>query len=72
MGYEPRLEPEVGLEVLSDLTDESLEGQLPDQQLGRLDQKPEGGHVQLVRGEMGRVGAILTKWERGDAPSGTS
>jgi len=31
-----RLESEVGLEVLSDLTDESLEGQLPDQELRRL------------------------------------
>ena len=29
-----RLEPEVGLEVLSDLTDETLEGKLPDQELG--------------------------------------
>jgi hypothetical protein len=30
------LEPEVGLEVLGDLTDETLEGQLPDQELRRL------------------------------------
>jgi hypothetical protein len=30
------LEPEIGLEVLSDLTDESLERQLTDQQLRRL------------------------------------
>ena len=30
------LESEVGLEVLSDLTNETLEGQLPDQELGRL------------------------------------
>ncbi len=30
------LEPEVGLEVLGDLPDQTLEGQLADQQLGRL------------------------------------
>jgi len=31
-----RLESEIGLEVLGDFTDQSLEGQLADQQLGRL------------------------------------
>ena len=31
-----RLEAEVGLEVLSDLTDETLEGELSDEELGRL------------------------------------
>ena len=31
-----RLEAEVGLEILSDFTDKTLEGQLADQQLGRL------------------------------------
>ena len=31
-----RLEAEVGLEVLCDLTDEALEGQLADEELGRL------------------------------------
>ncbi len=31
-----RLEAEVGLEVLGDLTNETLEGQLADEQLGRL------------------------------------
>ncbi|KAK6728828.1 hypothetical protein RB195_006095 [Necator americanus] len=31
-----RLEAKVGLEVLGDLTDEALEGQLADEQLGRL------------------------------------
>jgi histone H3 len=31
-----RLEAEIGLEVLSDLTDETLERKLPDQELGRL------------------------------------
>ena len=31
-----RLEAEVGLEVLGDLADQALEGQLADQQLGRL------------------------------------
>ena len=31
-----RLEPEIRLEVLGDLADETLEGQLADQQLGRL------------------------------------
>jgi len=30
------LEAEIGLEVLSDLTDQTLEGELSDQQLGRL------------------------------------
>ena len=30
------LESEIGLEVLSDLTDQPLEGKLPDQKLGRL------------------------------------
>ena len=30
------LEPQVGLEVLGDLPDQALEGQLADQQLGRL------------------------------------
>jgi histone H3 len=30
------LEAEVGLEVLSDLTDKTLEGQLADEELGRL------------------------------------
>ena len=30
------LEPKVGLEVLGDLTDEPLEGKLPDEQLGRF------------------------------------
>mgnify|MGYP005735125305 CR=1 FL=1 len=30
------LEPEVGLEVLGDLADEALEGELADEQLGRL------------------------------------
>jgi len=31
-----RLEAEVGLEVLGDLTDETLEGELSDEELGRL------------------------------------
>ena len=31
-----RLEAQVGLEVLGDLTDQALEGQLADQQVGRL------------------------------------
>ena len=31
-----RLEPEVSLEVLSDLTDKPLEGELADEELGRL------------------------------------
>ena len=31
-----RLESEVGLEVLSDLTDETLEGELSDEELGGL------------------------------------
>ena len=31
-----RLEPEIGLEVLGDLPDETLEGQLTDQELGGL------------------------------------
>ena len=31
-----RLESKVGLEVLGDLTDETLEWQLPDEKLGRL------------------------------------
>lgn len=31
-----RLEAEVGLEVLSDFTDQTLEGQLADQELGRF------------------------------------
>ena len=31
-----RLESEIGLEVLGDLTDETLEGQFPDEELGRL------------------------------------
>jgi hypothetical protein len=31
-----RLKSEVGLEVLGDLSDEALEGQLSDQELGRL------------------------------------
>lgn len=31
-----RLEAEIGLEVLGDLADEALEGQLADQELGRL------------------------------------
>ena len=31
-----RLEPEVGLEVLGDLTDQALEGQLPDEELSGL------------------------------------
>ena len=31
-----RLEAEIGLEVLGDLTDETLEGQLADQELSRL------------------------------------
>jgi len=36
-GHDGRaLEAQVGLEVLSDLADETLEGQLADQQLGRL------------------------------------
>ena len=30
------LETQVGLEVLSDLTDETLEGELPDEEFGRL------------------------------------
>ena len=30
------LEPQVGLEVLGDLADEALEGELPDEELGRL------------------------------------
>ncbi|KAK2974785.1 hypothetical protein RJ640_026761 [Escallonia rubra] len=35
-GHGGALEPEVGLEVLGDLSDQPLEGQLPDQQLGAL------------------------------------
>ena len=36
-GHDGRgLESEIGLEVLGDLTDKSLEGQLADQKLGRL------------------------------------
>lgn len=31
-----RLEAEIGLEVLGDLTNETLEGELADQELGRL------------------------------------
>jgi len=31
-----RLEPEIGFEILSDLSHETLEGQLPDEQLGGL------------------------------------
>jgi hypothetical protein len=31
-----RLEPEVGLEVLGDLSDQALEGQLADEKLGGL------------------------------------
>ena len=30
------LEAKVGLEILSDFTDQTLEGKLPDQELGRL------------------------------------
>ena len=34
--YGGGLEPQVGLEVLGDLTDEALEGELADEELGRL------------------------------------
>mmetsp|Transcript_9093 Transcript_9093/g.22252 ORF Transcript_9093/g.22252 Transcript_9093/m.22252 type:complete len:204 (-) Transcript_9093:50-661(-) len=34
--YRRSLEPEIGLEILGDLSDQSLEGKLPDQQVGAL------------------------------------
>ena len=36
-----RLEPQVSLELLGNLTDQTLEGQLPDQQLGGLLEPPD-------------------------------
>jgi hypothetical protein len=40
-----RLESKVGLEVLSDLSDESLEGELSDEELGRLDRSTRTSQV---------------------------
>ena len=51
-GHDGRaLEAEVGLEVLCDLSDEALEGQLPDQELGGLlvaSDLPEGDGARPV------------------------
>jgi hypothetical protein len=40
-----RLESKVGLEVLSDLSNESLEGELSDEELGRLDRSTRTSQV---------------------------
>jgi hypothetical protein len=44
-----RLESKVGLEVLSDLTDQTLEGELPDEELGRLNGRERARQVQSVK-----------------------
>jgi hypothetical protein len=48
-----RLEPQVGLEVLSDLTDQTLEGKLADEELGRLLVTPD-----LTEGDGARTIAV--------------
>ena len=42
-----RLESKIGLEVLGDLTDESLEGELSDEELGGLGKEGREGQSQL-------------------------
>jgi hypothetical protein len=58
-----RLESEVGLEVLGDLSDESLEGELSDKELGRLEKGKDRDEVSIGRegGELERT----REWRRG-------
>lgn len=53
-----RLESEIGLEVLGNLSDESLEGELSDEELGRL-----GGGKSMTAGGEGAKSAIMSTSE---------
>jgi hypothetical protein len=62
-----RLESKVGLEVLSDLSNESLEGELSDEELGglgRRDAKSRSGNILLQTNMM--------YYRKESSPSGTS
>jgi hypothetical protein len=62
-----RLESQIGLEVLSDLSDESLEGELSDEELGglgRRDAKSRSGNILLQTNMM--------YYRKESSPSGTS